>query len=84
MKFYICAMKDEMNGFSVPQFHNSQKFLERSFREAVTTVPELRIHARDLSYYLLGEFDVDTGIITSFEPKKLIDGAALVRSEDVK
>ncbi len=67
MKSFIYAIKDDKTGFMAPQAQRSDAVAIRSF-ENILRDPHPNIvnqNPADFSFYCLGEYDEDTGVITS-------------------
>lgn len=81
--FYIVAVKDELtNTFLQPTYGENLDALIRIFKTQINTLPIWKDNPTDFSFYQLGHFDQETGIIIP-DIKKLMSGhTVLERSEN--
>ena len=69
MKYGIYAVKDQLVGFMSPTLDKNDETAKRNFKSSVNRMDHDGDYiVNDLALYCLGEFDVETGVITSRDP----------------
>ena len=76
MKLGIYAMHDDASGiFLAPSFESSDDVAIRNFDFAMVKNEMMAFKPSDFSIYYLGEFDNETGVIDSANPRMLKRGS---------
>ena len=79
--FKIVAVKDELTeSFLEPTFVGEIKEAERLFQYQINNIPLWKDNASDYSLYYLGDFDQETGCISS-SLSKIASGRSMIRKE---
>lgn len=78
MKYSVYAVKDELVGFMQPFILQNDQQALRSFEATVNATDNNPIAQayKDMSFYRLGTFDDQTGVLTS-DPVKLVSAASV-------
>lgn len=85
MKFGIYCVRDVKSGFQTPTAQVNDAVAVRGFASAVINSDSvLFTHASDFALYKVGEFDTDTGHITSLDlPVELMQASAALAMKEV-
>lgn len=85
MKFGIYCVRDVKSGFQTPTAQVNDAVAVRGFASAVINSDSvLFTHASDFALYKVGEFDADTGHITSLDlPVELMQASAALAMKEV-
>lgn len=70
------SVKDSVSGtFASPVSFAHENIVIREYKTAINSHPDSIIGAnpQDFALYLIGEFDENSGVITSFDPKFIIN-----------
>lgn len=79
MNYPVYAIRDVHVGFLTPTVDQNDASAMRNFRHAVQqTGSIMNSHAKDFCLYRIGEFNSETGVITSVLPEVIIDGASVL------
>lgn len=85
MIFTIYCIKDRLTGFLTPTFDQNDPSAIRNFRHALLhTDSLLNSHPADFDLYSLGEFNSETGVIVSCDPRVVATGSSVVLPNQVK
>lgn len=71
MKNTLYAVKDDLSEFAAPialMTRSDDEIAKRYFRKMCQTTEIMKGNEDQFSLYKIGEYDTDTGKITSFEP----------------
>lgn len=88
MTFGIYSIRDVLTGFMTPVIEQSDAAACRNFRMACDTYPRsgssmMQWKPEDFSFFKLGTFDSETGIISPFsQPELLTSGFRLNKEGD--
>lgn len=78
MKMFIISTKDDLNGFMNVSLAHKKEIAKRDFEHAMAIASQDSLfysHPEDYSLYCLGEFDIESGLITVYPtPEFLIRG----------
>lgn len=78
----LYAIKDVKSGFTDPCTQVNDSVAARSFEGQVYDLSErFMIPVSDFQLWRVGQFDLDSGILTSSVPELLVDGASLFRKD---
>lgn len=79
MKYGIYCIKDNLIGFMTPTLEKNDDVAKRNFKSSVNRMHESGDYiVNDLALYCCGEFDVETGVITSRDPSIVALATALI------
>ena len=80
MKYPVYAIRDAKVGFMTPTVDVNDASAARNFEHAVMNSASLmNSHPGDYALYKIGEFDSDSGELTSQLPENIIDAAGVVK-----
>lgn len=69
MKYGIYSVKDQLVGFMSPTLDKNDDCARRNFKSSVNRMDHDGDYiVNDLALYCIGEFNVETGCITSMDP----------------
>lgn len=71
MKYIITSVKDELRGFTTFELNDNVEIAKRNFKQLVQNNELIKDNANDFSLWTLGEYDKETGVITSNETTKI-------------
>lgn len=83
MKLYIYAVKDTIQGaFMNPFYLQNDNVAMRSFKNTIQseTMNQIKMNAKDMQLFKLGEFEEETGKIES-DVQFLVDGSHYIIEE---
>ena len=69
------AMKDELNGYTSPIPFMSEELAKRYLKDQVMSNPTVKNTPKDFSIWMIGEYDIETGIFKQEHENKLIERA---------
>lgn len=74
MKYGLYSIRDKMSGYGVTNCQVNDEIAKRNFDMLVMdeNATLLSTHPQDFELYCVGEFDSDTGKVTSFDQIRLI------------
>lgn len=81
-KFGLYSVKDNLTGFSAPTHDLNDATAVRNFGYAMQNIPQYAHKPSDYDLYKVGEFDPDTGAITSTIPKIIIHGTDFFHNKE--
>uniref|UniRef100_A0AAU8AXJ1 Nonstructural protein n=1 Tax=Dulem virus 121 TaxID=3145598 RepID=A0AAU8AXJ1_9VIRU len=75
MKLGVYVIRDQRTSFMTPTFDYNDASAVRNFEHAVQQKESLFFsHPEDYSLYKIGDYDMDTGVITPIMSSLLVDG----------
>lgn len=79
MKYGIYCMKDQLIGFLTPTLEKNDDVAKRNFKSSVNRMDHSGDYiVNDLALYCCGEFDVETGVITSKDPTLVVLATSVI------
>lgn len=79
----IYAVKDDLQGFLAPVADVNDQIAVRNFLYMVRNSKEMMSNASDFSFYRIGAFDTDTGLLDPAEPLVYLCRGSDVNKGDV-
>ncbi|ALS03498.1 VP5 [Gokushovirus WZ-2015a] len=78
MKMNIYAIRDVHTGFMSPAIDQNDACSVRNFRHASMNHDSLMYsHTKDYDLFCIGEYETETGVITSCIPRLVVAGSSL-------
>lgn len=74
MKLEMYSIKDELNGYTVPIPILSEDLAKRYFKDQILGNPTMKNSKEDFSIWHMGNFDQETGVYQSENPKLIERG----------
>lgn len=82
--FEIVAVYDNLTeAYLEPHFFGTLAEAQRVFIHQINNIPLWKDNAGDYELHSIGRFDMETGVIISDKPHKIMNGRAGVRKEQV-
>lgn len=83
MKLGLYSIYDKKVGYMIPSFVQNDELAIRNFELDITSeeARAIKIHPENFNLQKVGEYDTDTGIITTLPIKVLVDAGTFVRKE---
>lgn len=79
MKYGIYCIKDQLIGFMTPTLEKNDDVAKRNFKSSVNRMDHSGDYVvNDLALYCCGEFDVETGVITSRDPALVVLATSVI------
>lgn len=79
----ICAIYDNLVGYKNIYIIQNESVAKRAFTNSLISILESGDYGdsspADLSLYLVGDFDCESGSITPCEPRPIIHGTSIIR-----
>lgn len=81
MKYKVFAVRDKLRGFMQPLIDLNELSAKRDFSQGINKNPGMNFAPSDYDFYLIGEFDSDSGVITPKTPIEFICNGENVLNE---
>lgn len=79
MKIQIYCKKDNVSGFLMPQFDMYEASAVRNFSFEVSEHNLMNFKPEDYSFWHIGEYDTETGVITGCDPQLLVHATEVIK-----